>query len=207
MVIDGGANQEKAQWASLRLSHDTRKKRREYLMTKVLVTYASEHGSTAQIAQSIAKVLRDLHLDVSAKRIEAVHELGDYDAIVLGSAIYQGDWLPQAEQFLETHQSTLRQKALWLFSSGPTGTGDALSLVNGVLIPPRLEGLVASLQAREICVFHGKIDLRRLPPEARAVIKAAALPRGDFRDWEAIKAWSKAIAQALTIHALTIQPA
>jgi menaquinone-dependent protoporphyrinogen oxidase len=206
-MIDDAPNEEKAQWASFHLSHDTRKKRREYLMTKVLVSYASEHGSTAQIAQTIAKVLRDFHLDVSAKRIESVHELDDYDAIVLGSAIYQGDWLPQAEQFLESHQSALRQKALWLFSSGPTGIGDALNLVNGVLIPPRLEALVASLQAREICVFHGKIDLRRLPPEDRAVIKAAELPRGDFRDWEAIKAWAKAIAQALTIHAITKQPA
>jgi menaquinone-dependent protoporphyrinogen oxidase len=175
-------------------------------MTKVLVSYASEHGGTAQIAQTIAKVLRQFKLEVTAKRIEGLDFIGDYDAVVLGSAIYMGDWLPEAANFLKKHQVTLSEKPLWLFSSGPTGTGDALKLLNGALVPPNLETLIASLQARDIRIFHGKIDLRRLPPQAREMIKAANIPRGDYRDWEAIKTWATEIAHALTIHAITQQP-
>jgi menaquinone-dependent protoporphyrinogen oxidase len=175
-------------------------------MTKVLVTYASEHGGTAQIAQTIAKVLRQFNLEVTAKRMEGLDFIGDYDAIVLGSAIYLGDWLPEAGNFLEKQHAILREKPLWLFSSGPTGEGDALKLLNGAIVPPNLENLIASLHARDICVFHGKIDLRRLPPQAREMIKAANIPRGDFRDWEAIKRWASEIAHALTTHAITKQP-
>jgi menaquinone-dependent protoporphyrinogen oxidase len=172
-------------------------------MTKVLVTYASEHGGTAQIAQTIAKVLRQFDLDVTAKRMDSIETIADYEAVVLGSAIYVGDWLPEAQKFLEKHHVVLSEKPLWLFSSGPTGTGDALSLLDGALVPPALEELVASIHPREICVFHGKIDLRRLAPQERELIKAANVPRGDYRDWEAIKRWATEISRALTIQAIT----
>jgi menaquinone-dependent protoporphyrinogen oxidase len=172
-------------------------------MTKVLVTYASEHGGTAQIAQAIAKVLRQFDLEVTAKRMNEIESLADYGAVVLGSAIYVGDWLPEAHKFLEKHQVTLSEKPLWLFSSGPTGTGDALSLLDGALVPLSLEELVGFIHPREIRVFHGKIDLRRLPPNEREMIKAANVPRGDYRNWEAIKRWATEISQALSIHAIT----
>jgi menaquinone-dependent protoporphyrinogen oxidase len=172
-------------------------------MTKVLVTYASEHGGTAQIAQTIAKVLRQFDLEVTAKRMDAIDSLADYEAIVLGSAIYVGDWLPEAQKFLEKHQARLAELPLWLFSSGPTGAGDPVSLLDGALVPPSLEKLIDTIKPREIRVFHGKIDLRRLPPKEREFIKVANVPRGDYRDWEAIKRWATEISRALTVHSLT----
>ena len=114
-----------------------------------------------------------------------------------------GDWLPEAQTFLEQHQLNLSQKPVWLFSSGPTGTEDALKLLDGALVPPKLEKLVAAINPREIRVFHGKIDLRRLPPQERELIKGANVPRGDYRDWDAIKRWATEISRALTVHAIT----
>lgn len=166
-------------------------------MSKVLVAYASEHGATAQIAQTIAKVLRQFNLDVTAKRVETIESLRDYHAIVLGSAIYVGDWLPEAEAFLETYQNELAVLPIWIFSSGPTGTEDPLKLLNGELVPPSVSERINSLHPREIRVFHGKIDLRRLQPDERDLIKAADMPRGDYRDWDAIKLWATNISKVL----------
>jgi menaquinone-dependent protoporphyrinogen oxidase len=173
-------------------------------MKKVLVTYASEHGSTAQIAQTIAKVLRQFDLDVTAKRMEAIENISGYEAIVLGTAIYMGDWLPEAKNFLEIYQGKLAQLPIWIFSSGPTGSDDPVKLLHGELVPAELQSIIEAIEPREIHVFHGKIDLRRLSPAARDLIKAAAVPRGDYRDWTAIKLWASEINRALTTRAITV---
>jgi menaquinone-dependent protoporphyrinogen oxidase len=175
-------------------------------MVKVLVTYASEHGGTAQIAQTISHVLRQFEIEVSSKRIEDVTGIADYDAVIFGSAIYLGEWLPEAQRFLKHYQRALAEVPLWIFSSGPTGEGDPHKLLDGALVPAEMQELVKQIKPREIQVFHGKIDLRRLPPNQREIIKAAAVPRGDYRDWAAIKQWANDISQALTNHSIIKAP-
>jgi menaquinone-dependent protoporphyrinogen oxidase len=176
-------------------------------MTKVLVTFASSHGATAEIAQVIGTVLRDNQLVVDVKRIEDVKMTMLYDAVVLGSAIYVGEWLPMAKDFLIEHANELQKQYLWLFSSGPTGEGNVSELLGGALLPETLESIVAIIQPRDVVVFGGKIDLRRLRKSERVIIKAAAVPKGDFRNWHAIKFWAQQIADALKTVALdTPQP-
>jgi menaquinone-dependent protoporphyrinogen oxidase len=166
-------------------------------MTKVLVTFASSHGATAEIAQVIGTVLRDNQLVVDVKRIEDIKETSSYDAIVLGSAIYVGEWMPLAKDFLLEHANTLKNQCVWLFSSGPTGDGNPVELLDGALLPQSLEEVVALIQPREVVVFGGKIDLRRLRKSERVIVKAADVPKGDFRNWHAIKFWAQQIADAL----------
>ena len=79
---------------------------------KVLVTAASKHGTTAEIAEAIAKVLRTTDLEVDIIAPNAVHELADYDAVVLGSGVYAGHWLKPARAFVDRHEGALQ---------GPTG--------------------------------------------------------------------------------------
>jgi menaquinone-dependent protoporphyrinogen oxidase len=176
-------------------------------MSKVLVTYASEHGATAEIAQTIARVMRQFDLDVTSRRIEAINDgIATYDAVILGSAVYLGDWLEEAQGFLKRYKRHLTNIPVWLFSSGPTGEGDVLELVNHIIVPEPIRELVDFIEPREVKVFHGKIDLRRLPKNERLMIKAAGVPRGDYRDWEAIKQWAMDVSRALTVQSLSIQP-
>lgn len=176
-------------------------------MPKVLVTYASEHGATAEIAQTIARVMRQFDLDVTSRRIESIdNDVTNYDAVILGSAVYLGDWLEEAQVFLKRHQEKLSQIHVWLFSSGPTGDGDAVELMDGIIIPDSMSELVDNIRPREIKAFHGKIDLRRLPKNERAIIKAAGVPRGDYRDWDDIKHWAMEVSRALTVQSLMTQP-
>lgn len=166
-------------------------------MVKMLVTFASEHGATAEIAQMIARTLRRQGIEVIARRVEEVRELNGVDGVVFGSAIYLGHWSQKGVDFLTVHADRLETLPTWLFSSGPTGTGDPLTLVNGAVIPDELLPLVQQIRPADVVVFHGKIDLRRLPDSERAVIKATGVPRGDFRDWEAIRKWAGEIADAM----------
>jgi menaquinone-dependent protoporphyrinogen oxidase len=55
---------------------------------RILVAHASAHGSTAEIARRIADVLRDEGSSVDVGPMEQQDGLGDYDAVVLGSAIH-----------------------------------------------------------------------------------------------------------------------
>jgi menaquinone-dependent protoporphyrinogen oxidase len=91
---------------------------------KVLVTVASRHGSTREIADSIAQELRVAGHSVAVRPVDAVQEIERYDAAVIGSAIYMGDWLPEARHFVAESRATLARLPVWLFSSGPLGTDD-----------------------------------------------------------------------------------
>ncbi len=166
-------------------------------MVKMLVTYASEHGATAEIAQTIARTLRRRGLEVIARRVEEVRDLNGFDAVVFGSAVYLGQWTPKAVEFLTQYASKLETLPLWLFSSGPTGKGDPVTLLNGAMIPDELLPLIQQIRPSDVVVFHGKIDLRRLPNDERIIIKATGVPRGDFRDWDAIKDWALEIADSI----------
>ncbi|MGJ3238626.1 MAG: flavodoxin domain-containing protein [Anaerolineae bacterium] len=175
-------------------------------MTTILVTFASKHGATAEIAHTIARYMKTFDLDVTTRRVEHVDDLTGYDAIVLGTAIYLGEWVSEAFNFLETYQAQLKQKSVWIFVSGPTGEGDALDLLDGVLVPESARPLLDHIAPKGIQVFKGKIDLRRLPEEHRKIIKAAEVPRGDYRDWDAIHQWADQISVALTQTDIIIKP-
>ena len=161
---------------------------------RVLVTAASKYGATAGIAEAIGRRLEDhAGLDVDVRPVEEADDVGEYDAIVLGSGVYAGRWLKHARRFVDDHASELQQKPTWLFSSGPTGD------------PPKPEGdsavkidkIVTATGARGHCVFAGKLDRSRMSFGDRAIISAVRARDGDFRDWEQIAAWADDIAHAV----------
>ena len=55
---------------------------------KVLVTAASRHGSTAEIATIIAGILQASDIEAEVLPPEAVASVVGYDAVILGSAVY-----------------------------------------------------------------------------------------------------------------------
>src|SRR6266487_6623990 len=83
----------------------SRKRRKK--MNKILVTFATRAGSTYEVAARVAEVLRAGGATVEVKPVAAVHEVKDYDAVVIGSAIRMGQWLPEAVQFVKAHRETL----------------------------------------------------------------------------------------------------
>lgn len=84
----------------------------------VLVAAASEHGATAEIAVWLGAALAQNGVDVDVRKLEEVSDVEHYEAVVLGSAVYFGQWLKTACRFIDTHAADLARRPTWLFSSG-----------------------------------------------------------------------------------------
>jgi menaquinone-dependent protoporphyrinogen oxidase len=166
-------------------------------MDKVLVAYGTKYGATAEIAEKIGQVLREADLQADVLSADSVGDLSSYQAIVLGSAVYIGGWRKEASKFLKANEAALAKKPVWLFSSGPTGEGDPVELVQGWRFPGKLKPIADRIQPRDIAIFHGAADVDKLNFLEKWMLKNVKAPVGDFRDWEAIAAWTTGIAAAL----------
>ncbi|MBK8138762.1 MAG: flavodoxin domain-containing protein [Chloroflexi bacterium] len=167
-------------------------------MTKVLVAYASKHHATAEIANAIAEVLlRPGKLQVDVRPVETVTTIAPYDAIVLGSSVYIGQWQPEAAEFLKDQEAELAKRPVWFFSSGPTGEGDPNTLMKGWIFPEKLHPIAERIRPRDTVLFHGKLDPSELNLLERAAVKMIKAPVGDFREWDHIYGWAEIIEQEL----------
>ncbi len=124
-------------------------------------------------------------------------DVGAYGAVVLGSAVYIGQWRKLAAKFLQTNEEALTGKPVWLFSSGPTGEGDPVELAQGWRFPGKLQPIADNIGARDIALFHGSADASKMNFLEKWMLKNVKAPAGDYRDWDAIIAWSEAIAEVL----------
>ncbi len=164
---------------------------------KVLVTYASKHGATKEIAEKIGDALRTAGLQADVLPVEAAGNLDLYQAVILGSAVYVGKWMKSACDFLRQNETSLAARPVWLFSSGPTGEGDPVTLLDGWRLPADQQTIIVRIQPRAVAVFHGNIEQSRLNWIENTAVKALKKPFGDFRDWDAVASWAASIAQTL----------
>jgi menaquinone-dependent protoporphyrinogen oxidase len=160
---------------------------------KVLVAIASRHDATRGIAEVIADELVTSGLEVDLRDADAVEDIADYQAAVVGSAVYTGGWLAEARHLVDFNGPALRKVPVWLFSSGPIGTDDTKTLDD----LPEVQELMKATGAREHRVFAGRLDKRNLDVAERLVSKVVDAPEGDFRDLGAIIEWAGSIASSL----------
>ena len=166
---------------------------------KVLVGYASAHGSTLEIAEHLACRLRESGLDAEVQELTAAAGLEHFDAFVLGSAIHGRRWLPEARAFLFAHAHELAAKPVWLFSVGmPAALRGPLRPLAGLQsarVAADFDRLVAF---RDHAVFSGVVRDDHLPLIPRMAMLALTRGPGDYRDWHAIDAWGDGAARVLT---------
>lgn len=166
---------------------------------RILVGYASWQGSTAEIAQRIATTLE--HAGATVK-VAPVGEAGDptgYDAVVLGSAVHNQSWSPEADGFVHCHAAALSGRPVWLFSVGMSdGLPRPLRRMARTAQDQRIAAtLRADVQPRGHRVFSGVCRPEQLPRWVGVAFRAVGGRFGDYRDWPAIEAWAQQIAQEL----------
>lgn len=174
---------------------------------KILVCTASRYGSTEEIARAISAGLRST-LATTEKRtvidllhVRQVGELDEYDAVVIGSAVYMGCWMRQAREFVTARSAALTRRPVWLFSSGPIG--DPLRPVE----PPKdVAEMMWLTRARDHKLFNGCLDKRLLTFGEKAIVRMVGATEGDCRDWPDINAWAVRIANALTVESAPWRP-
>jgi menaquinone-dependent protoporphyrinogen oxidase len=163
-----------------------------------LIVVASKHGATAEIGTALARALADSDvgraagLEAVSLPVEQRPDPVPYDAVVLGSAVYVGRWLEPARQYAAAHVANLRDRPVWLFSSGPIGEPPFPTDE-----PHDVGALIALTGARGHRVFPGRLEKNRLSFGERAMVTAMRAPVGDFRDWDAVRAWAEEIAVEL----------
>ena len=167
---------------------------------KILVTYSSRTGSTAGVAQAIGQTLVESGAQVEVLPMQEITDLSPYRAVVAGSAIQGGKWLPEAMQFIQTHQATLTRMPCALFTVCMTlamGNGKYRQEVTNwmepvrILVHPVSEGL-----------FAGALDISQLPffsdrLKFRLSVAMGVWSEGDHRDWEAIRQWAAGLRPLL----------
>jgi menaquinone-dependent protoporphyrinogen oxidase len=177
----------------------------------VLVAYASRHGSTVGIAERVAEGLQAAGMEAEARPVGDVGDLGSYDAVVIGAAAYLFHWLKEATRFVRRNRDELVRRPVWLFSSGPLGTDlvdeegrDVLETAR----PKEFDELRELIHPRGEQVFFGAWNPDAAPigvveRAMRHLPASDATPAGDFRDWDAIDAWTAGIARELQAHQAT----
>lgn len=168
---------------------------------KVLVTYSSRTGTTAGVADAIAKTLIDNGLNVDILPMKDIKDLQQYKAVVAGSAIQAAKWLPEAVDFLQKNREELSKKQFALFSVCMTlAMPNAEKYRQGVLewiepvrrlVKPVSEGL-----------FAGALDLSKVPSfgdrlKFRISVWMGIWKAGDNRDWVAIRKWAGELCKIL----------
>ncbi|MBT0994554.1 protoporphyrinogen oxidase [Cellulomonas sp. DKR-3] len=161
---------------------------------RVLIAVASRHGGTWGIGERIADVLRSVGHHVDLREPEDVPRADGYDALVLGSAVYTGHWLPAARELGERVAQGAVPANVWLFSSG-LATQPAAAANS----PHELAALAEELHAQGHRSFRGRLDVRALSFAERAIIAGARARAGDHRNFEVVERWAQEIAGTLAL--------
>jgi menaquinone-dependent protoporphyrinogen oxidase len=170
----------------------------------VLVVYASPHGSTRGIAERIAERLRARGIDASVISADNVDDVAAYDAFVIGSAIHDQRWIPEARAFVERHRGVLAERPVWLFSVSSVGDEESFfpSAVAAMMRRargdlPDVASARAATNARGHRHFAGAIERNHYPLAGHLFMKAMGGRYGDHRNWPAIDAWAEEIVKGL----------
>jgi menaquinone-dependent protoporphyrinogen oxidase len=150
---------------------------------RLLVAYATKHGSVAKVAEFIGATLRQDGLSVDVQPAGAVKTVAGYDAVVLGGALYMGRWHADAKTFLKRHHEALASLPVAIFAMGPLTLEDkdvkgARMQLDRALRP------YGDVTPVSVAIFGGAVD----PTKLRFPFNR--MPETDARDWEAIREWA-----------------
>jgi menaquinone-dependent protoporphyrinogen oxidase len=167
----------------------------------ILVAYATRTGSTGEVAEAIAEVMRDAQLSVEVARMKDIKKLGRYSAIVLGAPLYLGQMPGELHRFLSRFPNQLGAHPQWLFVLGPIEDKPEEFSRAGDQTEKQLKKY-AWVKPLEIKILGGRFDIDHMPFPFSLARRLPAFPikdvlPTDIRDWKDIRAWAAAIARQL----------
>jgi menaquinone-dependent protoporphyrinogen oxidase len=188
------------------------------MSNKILVTYATLSGSTIEVAEAIRDELSQNGTPVDLHPLADVADIHTYQAVIVGAPMILG-WHKEAVKFVEQHQAALQQVPVAYFFTSLHLTKPAENNVNGIPIYcdpalvkapknpnklsfPEKQGAPASCLASALAkapqvkpvsagFFGGKLDYSQLALLPKLFVKIIIRgEEGDYRNWEAIRAWA-----------------
>ncbi|MFZ5909559.1 MAG: flavodoxin domain-containing protein [Chloroflexota bacterium] len=168
---------------------------------KILVTYTSRYGSTVGVASVIAETLCKTGMAADARHITSVTDLSAYSAAIIGSPVNSDEWMPEAVEFVQANRSRLSQMPVAYFLTcmtlGLTDQPEAREKIAGVL--QAVETQIPEVKPLEKGLFAGALDYNKMSVAMQMIYRAFAEDgtSGDFRNWDAIRAWAEATGYKL----------
>ena len=165
---------------------------------KILLAYATTHGSTREIADAVAATLRAQSLDVDVRPAKEIRTLEGYRAVILGAPMYMFRLHGDARRFLSRHRAALSSGLpLAIFAGGPYGQDIAKETQE---VRAHLDKELANfpwLKPAAVEIVGGRFDPHhlRFPWSLIPALKSA--PAADKRDWDAIRAWAESLVPIL----------
>ncbi len=167
-------------------------------MMHILIATAGRHGGTQDIGRQLDVAIRaGLESRGVAARVDVldatdVPRITDYDAVILGSAVYMGRWCASARELIDRAEPELGLIPVWLFSSGP---------VDSKPTPESTTKWDTVPWALEHKVFGGRLVRADLSRTERAVVRLIRAKDTDARSSTEIAEWAETICGALAVRA------
>jgi menaquinone-dependent protoporphyrinogen IX oxidase len=186
-------------------------------MDKILVTYVTNSGSTAEVARTVMEEMQKSGKQVDLLPVSEIKDLASYSAVVLGAPMILG-WHRSALRFLRKYRSALAKMPLAVFITCMNLTDTGETGVQGVPVfvdenlpkPPRnasrlnfkerysrisnyLRPILDACRVKPVSVgiFGGKLNYTNLQWWAMIfVVLILQAPAGDRRNWDSIRTWA-----------------
>lgn len=169
---------------------------------KVLIAYASMHGSTGEVAGAIGKVLCDAGAAVDICTVKRVTDLSAYRAAVIGSAVRSERWLPEAKEFVASNRAVLSTIPTAYFLTCLTlahSSAESRLKVQSFLDPVREE--IREVTPFSTGLFAGVLDYNKYSTTIQVVMRykmwTKGVDAGDYRNWQAIRAWAEQLKSTI----------
>lgn len=165
---------------------------------KILIAYASECGTTGEVAVAIGDALCENGNTVETKWIKNVKDISNYDSVIIGSAILYEDWMPEAREFVKNNQDILKNVPVAYFiTCMALSSKEDAAMQQAIEYSDKLCDLVPQVKPVSVGRFAGVLDYSKIPFLKRILARAAMaihkVKEGDYRDWNAIRSWAKSI--------------
>jgi menaquinone-dependent protoporphyrinogen oxidase len=192
-------------------------------MKKILVTYATLAGTTADVARAVGEEIAKAGIEVDVLPLGDVLALDSYSGVVLGAPMIMG-WHRSALAFLRKHRKDWRQLPVAVFVTAMSLTRSSSMDVQSVRVCiddnlPKLPAKPGHLSFREryaqldhyagpilnamspvkplsLAFFGGRLDYGRLP--WWGVVFAMFIiqaPAGDRHNWLFIRKWAAGLPE------------
>ncbi len=168
---------------------------------RVLVTYASQFGSTGEVATAIAQTLCATGIAVDVKLVTHVNDPSLYRAVIVGAPVHSSKWMPEAVDFVRTNRDSLNKLPVAYFLTcmtlGLTDRPEERQRIAGIL--EKVQTDIPDVTPISKGLFAGALDYGKMSFVYRMIYQILAPDHrtGDFRDWAAIRVWAGAVGPRL----------
>ncbi len=182
---------------------------------QVLLAYASNFGSTSEIAFEIADVLQQENLIVDLIDLKSdieISSLTSYSGVIIGSGIRMAHWVEEVLHFVQSNSKILKTKPLGVFiSSGEASNPDTYEkakekylltiLEEFQLMGPKVMyeafGGVFDFSSSSSYSFLEKKILQKIADSSSSGFVVNDGKLNDFRNWQLIREWATAFADSI----------